>query len=449
MRLPHGLPQAGASRPRSAPRDRRPGQSLVEFALILPIMLTLLLAGVDFGRAFLGWVELNNVVREAANFAAENPTAWNDANPNPAKTQYLALVTNDAAGINCTLPENDKLAPSFPDGQNIGQPATVRITCNFKLLTPFIGDIVGNTLNITASAAFPITSGAIAGIPAGVSHPTISTILSEQSGAIGNSVTDQAYLSGATATAGGTVIYAAYTNSACTSGGLLAGSVAVTNGVVPGSSPLRFTNAGTWYWQASYSGDANNTSATSTCADEILVIGQNNATIATTLSESSGVIGDTVHDSSALTGVTPTAGGTVTYTVYNDNACGSVFGSPSIKTVTNGVVPDSNAVTFNNLGTWHWEAVYSGDANNVGASSGCSSEPLTIAAASMCTVPDVSKSTTDQVQSIWNDAGFKTTVLFSPLSPPAGSNVKRQNPNKDTSALCNSATLTVTWTAPH
>src|SRR5260370_8458649 len=52
------------------------------------------------------------------------------------------------------------------------------------------------------------------------------------------------------------------------------------------------------------------------CTSEKLVIGPNSPTIATTLSESTGAIGDTVHDSSTLSGATANAGGTVTYTVY-------------------------------------------------------------------------------------------------------------------------------------
>ncbi len=57
-------------------RRHRRGQSLVEFALVLPVLMLLLLIGIDFGRVFLGWVTLNNVVRDGANFAALHPTAW-------------------------------------------------------------------------------------------------------------------------------------------------------------------------------------------------------------------------------------------------------------------------------------------------------------------------------------------------------------------------------------
>ena len=44
--------------------------------------------------------------------------------------------------------------------------------------------------------------------------------------------------------------------------------------------------------------------------------------------------------------------------------------------------PTTGGPTPNSAGTWHWLAVYSGDSNNNGANSGCSSEPVTIQKAS-------------------------------------------------------------------
>ena len=46
------------------------GSSLAELALVLPIVLLLVLVTVDFGRAFFGWVTLNNMARVGANYAA-------------------------------------------------------------------------------------------------------------------------------------------------------------------------------------------------------------------------------------------------------------------------------------------------------------------------------------------------------------------------------------------
>jgi Flp pilus assembly protein TadG len=58
---------------RSGPQARRPrGQSLVEFALILPLLLTFLGATVDFARLFHGWITLQSATRAAAESAATN-----------------------------------------------------------------------------------------------------------------------------------------------------------------------------------------------------------------------------------------------------------------------------------------------------------------------------------------------------------------------------------------
>src|SRR4051794_29136964 len=87
---------------RRGPRSR--GQSLVEFALILPFMLIMLAFALDLGRVFLGWVNLNNSVRVAANYAAQNPNGWNVPGPSAVKTEYQRLVTADADVINCDMP---------------------------------------------------------------------------------------------------------------------------------------------------------------------------------------------------------------------------------------------------------------------------------------------------------------------------------------------------------
>jgi uncharacterized repeat protein (TIGR01451 family) len=209
--------------------------------------------------------------------------------------------------------------------------------------------------------------------------PTISTTLSETKGSIGDSVHDSATLTGATSTAGGTVTYSVYTDSACTQGKQDAGTVDVTDGAVPDSSPITFDSPGTYYWQAVYSGDHKNDPATSACTDEQLVIAPNSPTIATTLSASGGNDGAKVHDSAKLTGATADAGGTVTYSVYSDSACSTKVADGGTVTVSNGSVPNSNDVSFGKPGTYYWQASYSGDADNDPAVSPCTDEKLVIA----------------------------------------------------------------------
>src|SRR5215471_9013483 len=43
-------------------RSKR-GQSLVEFALVLPVILVLTLIALDFGRIYLGYINLQNMAR--------------------------------------------------------------------------------------------------------------------------------------------------------------------------------------------------------------------------------------------------------------------------------------------------------------------------------------------------------------------------------------------------
>src|SRR5215213_6520627 len=156
---------------RAAVRAKSRGQSLAEFAMTAPMVLLLVLFGLDFGRVFLGWVALNQAAREAANYAAMNPTAWTVPYNTAVQTEYLRLVQAEAAQINCTL-ESPISAPSFGSGTSIGAPATVELTCQFGLITPIIGVLTGNPIPVSASSAFPVRSGNIEGIPVEVVLPT-------------------------------------------------------------------------------------------------------------------------------------------------------------------------------------------------------------------------------------------------------------------------------------
>lgn len=51
-------------------RQTDAGQSLVEFAMVLPFFLVFLFALVDFGRAFYTWLLVTNAAREGARAAA-------------------------------------------------------------------------------------------------------------------------------------------------------------------------------------------------------------------------------------------------------------------------------------------------------------------------------------------------------------------------------------------
>lgn len=76
------------------------GQSLAEFALILPVMLGLLGIGVDFARLFFAWTDLESATRDAAQYVANDPAlqASGGGYYNSADT------TNYCASFPCSSP---------------------------------------------------------------------------------------------------------------------------------------------------------------------------------------------------------------------------------------------------------------------------------------------------------------------------------------------------------
>jgi LPXTG-site transpeptidase (sortase) family protein len=256
---------------------------------------------------------------------------------------------------------------------------------NFNTAGTFFWQAVysGDANNNTSKSA--CTSEALIVSSAAKNSPTIATTLSSSSITVGpgSPVHDHSTLTlaGVTPNAGGTATYSVFTDSACSLFVQDAGTKTVTNGVVPDSNSLIFNTTGTYYWHVIYSGDALNNGAISSCTSEVLIVNKASPTIATTLSSTSIAVGGTVHDSATLTGATSNAIGNVTYSVYSDSLCTLSPQAAGIKTVANGVVPDSDPITFPTAGTYYWQAVYTGGPNNNGATSACTSEALTVTAA--------------------------------------------------------------------
>ena len=110
---------------------REAGQTLVEFALILPIMLLLIFALVDFGRGFYTWLILTNGAREGARVGA-------------TQQDYNAIVTRiqEATG---TL-DQDRLTITLTNVQGPrGEPIEVDLEYDFEFVTP-----IGGILNIVS-----------------------------------------------------------------------------------------------------------------------------------------------------------------------------------------------------------------------------------------------------------------------------------------------------------
>lgn len=148
---------------------------MVEFALILPVLALLLVMAIDFGRVFFGTVALHNAARIGANEAATNPDAWESGDAD-AQDRYYDRILSDLEAINCdyATPLPDPTFTSRVGTANpyeIGDHVTVTLECEFDLITPLAGAIVGQQLTLGAEATFPIRGGVIAGVPVGPQPP--------------------------------------------------------------------------------------------------------------------------------------------------------------------------------------------------------------------------------------------------------------------------------------
>ena len=148
-------PPRHRDRRRSARRGSSRGQSLVEFAMALPVLLFLTLIALDFGRVYLGYINLQNMARIAANYAANNPDAWGSPADAAVQTRYESQVLGDASASNCDLPVKSGKPvvpdPVFVDGTGdgvatgLGDSVRVQLSCRFAVITPVISNLFGGS----------------------------------------------------------------------------------------------------------------------------------------------------------------------------------------------------------------------------------------------------------------------------------------------------------------
>ncbi len=101
------------------------GQSLVEFALVVPILLLLLIGVAELGRAWMAQNVVTGAAREAVRIAAVNSASTTTDNT------WAGRATAIMASANLTGP-----APQLVDG---GQWVSVTVSCNF---TPAVAGFI-------------------------------------------------------------------------------------------------------------------------------------------------------------------------------------------------------------------------------------------------------------------------------------------------------------------
>jgi Flp pilus assembly protein TadG len=138
------------------------GMAMVEFALVLPILLFIVLGIVDFGRAINYWNDVNQIAADGARYAAVNNNPgtqmstpitdfrqWLRSQADTAELKDGTVAGGDPANCpdwhntaECSQSVTSKLrvCVESPNGQplTIGNPIRIRVESSYNLI-PFLG----------------------------------------------------------------------------------------------------------------------------------------------------------------------------------------------------------------------------------------------------------------------------------------------------------------------
>lgn len=143
-------------------KRRECGQSLVELAVVLPILTILVLGIIDFGMSMRAYVTVAQATREGARFATAGNAAGTfttggagDCNGS-TETSVVGRVCSGVDGLNTAKIEN--VAVTYPNGKTSGQSVRVKTTYRYEYVTPvdrvvsfFSGGVFSDHITITAT----------------------------------------------------------------------------------------------------------------------------------------------------------------------------------------------------------------------------------------------------------------------------------------------------------
>jgi Flp pilus assembly protein TadG len=158
------------------PRLRRPGrrhqrgQALVEFAFVLPIIVLLIAAFIEVGRAVFAWNTIANAARQGARVAAVNQlTDTTDCDESrPVEDPYVphwsirgcAVAAAGALGINASNVAVSYAPPpsttlSCDPTLHVGCIAAITVTYNYSVSTPFLNWVI-HSVTMSQTSQMPI-----------------------------------------------------------------------------------------------------------------------------------------------------------------------------------------------------------------------------------------------------------------------------------------------------
>jgi Flp pilus assembly protein TadG len=144
--------------------EKQRGQSLVELALTLPLLILIMAGVLDLGRVFFAYITITNAAREGARYGADHPRNPDDL-PLPSgngigdiQDKVIAEATGSGINIsagNITITCKHLGSPvTCGTGTAPGDLITVNVTYTFNLVTVLV--LTGTPVTLKSSATMTI-----------------------------------------------------------------------------------------------------------------------------------------------------------------------------------------------------------------------------------------------------------------------------------------------------
>ncbi len=136
------------------------GQSLVEFALSLVIILTLLAGVVELGRVFFAYIIIRDAAQEGAVYGSIAPKSDLTALENEVEARVITAFTDPTDSSNVPLNISKINVQTIIFGSSCAAPGNgieVRVEYSLPVTMPFLGAVIGSQeINMSASVENPI-----------------------------------------------------------------------------------------------------------------------------------------------------------------------------------------------------------------------------------------------------------------------------------------------------
>jgi Flp pilus assembly protein TadG len=151
-------------------RRRERGQSLVEFAFVMPIIVLVIVAFIEVGRAVFAWNTIANAARQGARVAAVNQlsvvTDCDESRPieDPYEPHWsirgCAIAAAGALGITSANVTVSYVSPpsttlDCDPTLHVGCIAAITVTYNYAVSTPFLNWVI-HSVTMSQTSEMPI-----------------------------------------------------------------------------------------------------------------------------------------------------------------------------------------------------------------------------------------------------------------------------------------------------